>query len=98
MENEKTKSISEFTNYIIGGALLLLTLSTYLIAFVDLGVGNLVIALVIAAAKASLIVLYFMHARYSNKLTWIVICAALLWFGILFTLTMSDYVYRYPAM
>ncbi len=93
-----TKSISEFTNYIIGGVLLLLTLSTYLVAFVDLGVGNLIVALLIAAAKASLIVLYFMHARYSSKLIWIVIGAALLWFGILFTLTMSDYVYRYPAM
>lgn len=93
-----TKSISEFTNYIIGGALLLLTLSTYLVAFVDLGVGNLVIALLIAAAKASLIVLYFMHARYSSKLIWIVIGAALLWFGILFTLTLGDYVTRYPAM
>lgn len=98
MENENTKSISEFTNYIIGGALLVLTLSTYLVAFVDLGIGNLVAALLIAAIKAALIVLYFMHARYSNKVVWIVIGAALLWFGILFTLTMSDYVYRYPAL
>lgn len=93
-----TKSISEFTNYIVGGALLVLTLSTYLAALVDLGVGNLIVALLIAAAKASLIVLFFMHARYSSKLIWIVIGAALLWFGILFTLTMSDYVARYPAM
>lgn len=98
MENEKTKTISEFTNYIIGGALLVLTLSTYLAALVDLGIGNLIVALLIAAAKASLIILYFMHARYSNRLIWVVIGAALLWFGILFTLTMSDYVARYPAM
>lgn len=98
MENEKTKTISEFTNYIVGGVLLVLTLSTYLAALVDLGIGNLIVALLIAAAKASLIVLYFMHARYSNRLIWIVIGAALLWFGILFTLTMSDYVARYPAM
>lgn len=93
-----TKSVSEFTNYIVGGALLLLTLSTYLLALVDLGIGNLIVALVIAAAKASLIVLYFMHARYSDQLTRIAIGAALLWFGILLVLTMSDYVSRYPAM
>ena len=93
-----TKSISELTNYIVGGALLLLTLSTYLLALVDLGVGNLIAALVIAAAKASLIILYFMHARYSDALTRIAIGAALLWFSVLLALTMSDYVSRYPAM
>lgn len=88
------KSISEFTNYIIGGALLCLTLLTYAVALFDLGVGNLIAALLIAAAKAALIVLYFMHARYGNKLVWIVICASLLWLGILFVLTMSDYGWR----
>lgn len=93
-----TKSVSEFTNYIVGGALLLLTLSTYLAALIDLGIGNLIVALFIAAAKASLIVLCFMHARYSDNLTRIAIAAALLWFGILIVLTMSDYVSRYPAM
>ncbi len=93
-----TKTVSELTNYIIGGALLLLTLSTYLLALVDLGVGNLIVALVIAAAKASLIILYFMHVRHSDALTRIAIGAALLWFGILFVLTMSDYVSRYPAI
>lgn len=93
-----TKSVSEFINYIVGGVLLLLTLSTYLAALVDLGIGNLIVALLIAAAKASLIILYFMHARYSDNLTRIAIAAALLWFGIMFVLTMSDYVSRYPAM
>ncbi len=92
------KTVSEFTNYIVGGALLLLTLWTYLLALVDLGIGNLIVALVIAAAKASLIVLYFMHARCSDKLTRLAIGAALLWFGILFVLTMSDYVSRYPTI
>ena len=93
-----TKSISEFTNYVVGGALLFLTLSTYIAAWFDLGEWNLVIALLIAAGKAALIVLYFMHARYSDGLTRIAIGAGLLWFGILFVLTMSDYVSRYPAM
>ncbi len=98
LEIMATKTISEFTNYIVGGALLFLTLSTYLLALIDLGIGNLIAALLIAAAKASLIILYFMHARDSDKLTRLAIGAALLWFGILFVLTMSDYVSRYPAM
>ena len=93
-----TKAVSEFTNYVVGGALLFLTLSTYIAARFDLGVGNLIVALLIAAAKASLIVLYFMHARHSDRLTRLAIGAALLWFGILFVLTMSDYVWRYPAI
>ena len=92
------KTISESFNYLIGGALLFLTLATYLLAMIDLGAWNLVIALVIAAMKASLIVLYFMHARYSEWLTWLVIGAGLLWMGILFSLTLSDYLTRYPAI
>jgi cytochrome c oxidase subunit 4 len=93
-----TKIIPELNYYIIGGALLALTLLTYVAARFDFGEWNLVVALAIAACKGILIILYFMHARYANWLTWVVIAAGLLWFGILFVLTMSDYVTRYPAM
>ncbi len=89
---------SDLTNYVIGGVLLVLTLLTYLAARIDLGAANLIIALLIAAAKAILILLFFMHARKSGGLTWVVIGAGLLWFGILLLLTMSDYVARYPAI
>lgn len=89
---------SELTYYAVGGVLLVLTLATYLIAMVDLGIGNLIAALVIAAAKASLIVLYFMHARSGRALTWLVIIAGLFWIGILFSLTLSDYLSRYSSM
>jgi cytochrome c oxidase subunit 4 len=89
---------SEPTCYLVGVALLALTLSTYFLAFLDLGVGNVVVALFIAAAKASLIVLYFMHARSGKAATWLVIVAGLLWIGVLFSLTLSDYLTRRPTM
>lgn len=93
-----SKIISEQTYYIICGALLVFTLLTYTVARFDFGEWNLVIALLIAAGKGILIVLFFMHARYSSRLTWIAIGAGLLWLGILFTLTLGDYLTRYPAM
>lgn len=88
------KIVSEKTCYVVFVALLVLTLTTYEAARVNLGHWNTPIGLAIAAAKAGLIVLYFMHARYSRWLIWVVIAAGLLWFGILFTLTMNDYVTR----
>ncbi len=52
---------------------------------------NVIIALTIAVIKATLVVLYFMHVRYSSRLVWIVFASALFWLGILFALTLSDY-------
>ncbi|MDQ2975356.1 MAG: cytochrome C oxidase subunit IV family protein [Acidobacteriota bacterium] len=52
---------------------------------------NVIIALTIAVIKATLVVLYFMHVRYSSRLIWIVFGSALFWLGILFALTLSDY-------
>lgn len=52
---------------------------------------NVIIALTIAVIKATLVVLYFMHVRYSSRLIWVVFTSALFWLGILFALTLSDY-------
>ena len=52
---------------------------------------NTVIALTIAVIKATLVVLYFMHVRYSSRLIWVIVTAALFWLAILFALTFSDY-------
>ena len=67
------------------------TCLTWGIAFVDLGPWNPVIALAIACTKATLVILYFMHVRYSSRLIWLIISAALFWLAILFALTISDY-------
>jgi cytochrome c oxidase subunit 4 len=52
---------------------------------------NVIIALTIACVKATLVVLYFMHVRYSSKLIWLIFISALFWMAILFALTFSDY-------
>ena len=83
----------------IFGVLLLGTALTVLAAFHDFtfsvgGVNvqlNTIIALAIATTKATFVVLYFMHLRYSSRLTWVVLCSALFWLAIMFSLTLADY-------
>lgn len=77
--------------FAVFGALLLLTGLTTWVAYHDFGRWNIYLALTIAVAKALLVVLYFMHMRYSPKLLWVFACAAVLWLLILFALTMADY-------
>jgi cytochrome c oxidase subunit 4 len=75
--------------------LMCLTVITALVAFVDLGPFNTVVALVIATLKALLVVLVFMHVKYtSEKLTKVVIVSALFWLFILLALSMADYATR----
>jgi cytochrome c oxidase subunit 4 len=73
-------------------ALMLGTGLTVFAAFHDFpGPLNAVIALTIAVVKATLVILYFMHVRYSSRLIWLIIGSALFWLAILFALTISDY-------
>jgi len=72
-------------------ALLVLTIS---VAYIDLGPYNVIIALVIAAIKASLVAYFFMHIRTSSRLTWTVAIGGFFWLFILFSLTFSDFLSR----
>jgi cytochrome c oxidase subunit 4 len=88
-------SISPLTYTIVCALLILLTFLTVSVSFVDVpGVGHIVIGLTIGATKASLVVLFFMHALFGSRLTWIVIGTACFWLGILLVLTYSDYFTR----
>src|SRR3954467_10974269 len=80
--------------YTIFAILLFCTYLTVQIAFLDLGVFNAVAALGIAVFKAVLVVLFFMHVKYSTRLTWAVVIGSVFWFGILLVLTLSDYLTR----
>jgi cytochrome c oxidase subunit 4 len=80
--------------YTIFAVLIACTALTVMIAFVDLGALNTVAALTIAVFKAALVVLYFMHVKYSTRLTWAVVVGSVFWLGILLVLTMSDYLTR----
>jgi len=75
-------------------ALCVLTVITVEVAGHDFGRLNLVVALGVAITKATLVVLYFMHARYSPRLTGLVIVASVAFFFILVFLLLSDYVSR----
>jgi cytochrome c oxidase subunit 4 len=80
--------------YTIFGILIFCTYLTVQIAFLDLGALNTVAALVIAVFKATLVVLFFMHVKYSSRLTWAVVIGSVFWLGILLALTMGDYLTR----
>ena len=75
-------------------ALLVGTALTVWASFIDLGPWNPVIALAIATGKATLVVLYFMHVKYSSKLTKLTIGAGIFTFLALIGMTLSDYISR----
>ena len=74
--------------------LLLGTALTVWASFIDLGPWNPVIALAIATSKAMLVVLFFMHVKYSTKLTKLTVIAGIFTFLALIGMTLSDYISR----
>ena len=76
--------------YGVFAALMVLTGVTTWIAYVDLGRFNIYVAMTIAVIKASLVVLFFMHVRYSSKLTKTIVASGVFWLMIMFLMTMSD--------
>jgi len=90
--SQPTVSVRTYAFTLMG--LLGLTLLTSLAGLQDLGRWNVPIALVIALAKASLIAAFFMHAFYDSKLVRVVLAGGVIWFLILITLTLVDYITR----
>jgi cytochrome c oxidase subunit IV len=80
--------------YGIFAILLVMTGITVAVAYVDLGRLNAVAALAIACFKALIVVLYFMHVKYSTRLIKLTVIAGLYWVGIFFALTLGDYLTR----
>ena len=78
----------------IAAALFILLALTVGVARVDLGELNVAAALLIAVVKAVLVVLYFMHVRWSSRMVWLFASGGLLWLAILFMLTLSDFFTR----
>lgn len=70
------------------------TLLTIWSATMDLGAMNLVVALLIASIKALLVILFFMHVKYSSKLVWMFAAAGFFWFVIMIVITLTDYAGR----
>jgi cytochrome c oxidase subunit 4 len=79
---------------VIFAALVIGTCLTWAIAFVNLGPWNPVVALTIACIKAVLVILFFMHVKYSSKLTKLTISAGFFWLMIMITMSLTDYLTR----
>ncbi len=89
------RTIAPRTYVLIGVLLILLTGLTVGLSFLPVPPSyHLIFGLAIAGLKASLVVLFFMHALISSRVTWIVIVVAVFWFGILLVLTLTDYLTR----
>lgn len=79
---------------LVFGALIVGTIATVGAAYVDLGRFNIVVALLIACIKASLVVLFFMHIFYSSKLTKTIVVTGLCTLLIMFFFTGADLMAR----
>jgi cytochrome c oxidase subunit IV len=89
------REISVSTYVIVCVILVVLTVLTTAVSFVDLpGIWHIVVGLAIALCKATLVILFFMHVLISPRLTWIVVVVTACWLGILLVLTLTDYFSR----
>ena len=87
--------VSPIRNYIlVFSALMLGTALTVAAAYLDLGPLNNVVAMGIALLKASLVVMFFMHVKYSSRMIVLCVVSAIFWLSILFILTLADYATR----
>jgi cytochrome c oxidase subunit IV len=79
------------TLVVVWAALIVLTGTTSAVSYIELGPWNIVVALLIAVTKASLVVWIFMGVRYTTSLTKLFVVAGLVWLSILIMITISDY-------
>jgi cytochrome c oxidase subunit 4 len=75
-------------------ALMVLTAATVGAAFVDLGQFNFLVAMIIAAFKASLVIWYFMHVKYASQLTKLTVATGVFFLVILLSMILIDYATR----
>ena len=93
-EHAEHHIVSPKVYVLIFGTLLVFTALTVIAAYVEMGVFNPIVALAIACIKAVLVVLYFMHIRYSSKLMKLTIASGVFMFVVLISMTLSDYMSR----
>jgi len=82
------------TYYTIFGALMVGTAITVGAAFINLHNFNIVVALLIAAVKATLVIFFFMHVKYSSRLTKLWVAIGFIWLGLMLAITLTDYFSR----
>jgi cytochrome c oxidase subunit 4 len=82
------------TYLLVWVSLMVLLFLTLGLAELNLSPFNVAVALTVALIKMLLIILYFMHVKFSNRLTWLFAAAGFLWLGFMVVLTLSDYFAR----
>lgn len=79
--------------------LFIATIVTYVVALQDLdgmffAGANTLVALAIAFAKMTFVVLFFMHVRWQSRLIWLAVVSGFFWLAIMFAYTLQDYLTR----
>jgi cytochrome c oxidase subunit 4 len=88
--------MSAYRTYIIVWiVLLILTVLTWGVSYINLGMGNVTVALLIASLKAALVALFFMHLRYENRLVWAFAIVPLLFLALIIFGTLADTLSRH---
>lgn len=67
---------------------------SWAVSLVQMGPGDVIVPLLISAGQMVMVILFFMHARYSERLVWLFICGGFLWLAIMVDLTLADYLTR----
>jgi cytochrome c oxidase subunit 4 len=87
--------VSKKTYVLVWVALMVLTATTAAVSWINLGAWSGFVALAIASTKVLLVMLFFMHLRYTHqKMAWVIALAGFFWLSILFFLSLTDYVTR----
>jgi cytochrome c oxidase subunit 4 len=93
-EHAEHHIVSPLQYAMVFGTLLTFTAITVGAAYIDLGIFNPVVALAIACFKACIVILFFMHVKYSSRLVKMTIGAGFFTFLVLITMTLTDYMSR----
>jgi cytochrome c oxidase subunit 4 len=84
-------SPSTSTYFAVFAALLVLTFVTVVVARIDLGPANTLVAMAVAVTKALLVILFFMHVKYGTRMTKLTALAGFAWLALMILMIMSDY-------
>ncbi len=92
MSKERGSSYALYA--VIWVALLVLTGTTVAVSYINLGMMNVVVALVIASVKAALVALFFMHLKYENRVVWGFALTPIYFLLLIIAGTLSDTLFR----
>ena len=91
---EQHRIVPVRTYVLIWATLIVMTFTTWGVSYVDMGPFNIVVALIIAGFKMSLVIYFFMHVKFDDTLTRLFVIAGFFWLLILIVLTLADYYTR----